>query len=55
MRKTKFSEMQSRKASERKRLRELEHENGLLKVLYADLLQKFSSMKEGLTRSAGFC
>jgi hypothetical protein len=55
MRKTKFSEMQSRKASERKRLRELEYENGLLKVLYADLLQKFSSMKEGLTRSAGVC
>ncbi|UVT17130.1 MAG: hypothetical protein H8K04_06150 [Nitrospira sp.] len=47
MRKTKFFEMQSRKVSERKRLRELEHENGLLKVLYADLLQKFSAMGEG--------
>ena len=38
-----------------KRLRELEHENGLLKILYADLLQKFSSMKDGLTRSARVC
>lgn len=55
MRKTRFFEMQSRKVSERKRLRELEHENGLLKVLYADLLQKFSAMKDGLTRSAGVC
>ena len=55
MPKTKFFEIQNRKASERKRLRELEHENGLLKLLYADLLQKFSLMKEGLTRSAGVC
>ncbi len=55
MQKAKPSEMRSRKASERKRLRELEQENGLLKVLYADLLQKFSLMKEGLTRSAGVC
>ena len=38
-----------------KRLRELEQENGLLKLLYADLLQKFSSMKDGLTRSARAC
>jgi|GEM_PF-2115760 len=55
MRKTKFFETQSRKVSEIKRLRELEQENGLLKLLYADLLQKFSSMKESLTRSAGVC
>ncbi len=55
MRKTKFFETQSRKASEMKRLRELEQENGLLKLLYTDLLQKFSSMKEGLTRSARAC
>jgi hypothetical protein len=38
-----------------KRLRKLEQENGLLKLLYADLLQKFSSMKDGLTRSARVC
>lgn len=55
MRKTKFFEMQNRKASEMKRLRELEKENSLLKLLYADLLQKFSEMKDGLTRSTGVC
>ena len=55
MRKTKFSEMRSLKSSEVKRLRELEHENGLLKLLYAVLLQKFSAMKDGLTGSAGVC
>ena len=38
-----------------KRLRKLEQENGLLKLLYSDLLQKFSSMKDGLTRSARVC
>ena len=55
MRKTKFLEMQSRKADEMKRLRKLEQENGLLKLLYTDLLQKFSLMKDGLTRSARAC
>lgn len=55
MRKTTFSDTQGRKAPAMKRLRELEHENGLLKILYADLLQKFSSMKDGLTRSARVC
>ncbi len=38
-----------------KRLRKLEQENGLLKLLYTDLLQKFSAMKDGLTRNAGLC
>ena len=38
-----------------KRLRELEQENGLLKLLYTDLLQKFSAMKDGLTGNAGLC
>jgi hypothetical protein len=38
-----------------KRLRKLEQENGLLKLLYTDLLQKFSSMKDDLTRSARAC
>jgi hypothetical protein len=37
------------------RLRKLEQENGLLKLLYTDLLQKFSAMKDGLTRNAGLC
>lgn len=43
------------RVSQVKRLRELEQENGLLKLLYADLLQKFSDMKDGLTRSAWPC
>jgi hypothetical protein len=55
MRKTTFFETQGRKVPTMKRLRELEHENCLLKLLYADLLQKFSSMKDGLTRSARVC
>ncbi|MEK6586532.1 MAG: hypothetical protein AABZ24_09300 [Nitrospirota bacterium] len=38
-----------------KRLRKLEQENGLLKLLYTDLLQKFLSMKDDLTRSARVC
>jgi hypothetical protein len=55
MRRSKLMETQALKSSEVKRLRELENENGLLKLLYADLLQKFSTMKEGLTRSARAC
>jgi hypothetical protein len=38
-----------------RRLRELEQENDLLKLLYTDLLQKFSAMKDGLTRSEMIC
>lgn len=55
MRKTTFFETQSRRAVEMKRLRELENENDLLKLLYADLLRKFSAMKDGFTRSARIC
>ncbi|CUS33189.1 hypothetical protein [Candidatus Nitrospira nitrificans] len=55
MRKATFLETQNRKAPTMKRLRELEHENGLLKLLYTDLLRKFSTMKDGLTRSARVC
>ncbi|MBH0201038.1 MAG: hypothetical protein HP496_01735 [Nitrospira sp.] len=55
MRKATFFETQGRKGLQMKRLRELERENGLLKLLYADLLQKFSSMKDGFTRSARSC
>jgi hypothetical protein len=55
MRKSKSIGTQALKSSEVKRLRELENENGRLKLLYADLLQKFSALKDGLTRSAGVC
>ncbi|MGE3487206.1 MAG: hypothetical protein AB7L09_21015 [Nitrospira sp.] len=43
------------KASDMKRLEELEQENSLLRILYADLLQKFSSMKDSLVRQARLC
>ncbi len=46
---------QALKASDMKRLKELEQENSLLRILYADLLQKFSSMKDGLVRHARLC
>ena len=52
MRKTKFFETQTRKAHGLKRLRELEQENDLLKLLYVDLLQKSVAMKEGVGKNA---
>ncbi|NJL17383.1 MAG: hypothetical protein HC938_09475 [Nitrospira sp.] len=52
---TKFIEMQNQKAFESKRLRKLEQENDLLKLLYADLLQKFSAMKDGFVRRSRVC
>lgn len=52
MRKTKFFETQNRRTHGMKRLRELEQENGLLKLLYVDLLQKSVAMKEGAGKSA---
>ena len=55
MRRSLSKESQGSRKSELKRLKELEQENGLLKFLYEDLMQKFSAMKEGLTRSAGAC
>ena len=55
MRKSKLIEAQVMNSSDARRLRELEHENDLLKLLYTDLLQKFSAMKEGLARHAGVC
>lgn len=55
MRKMKFIEMQNQKAFESKRLRKLEQENDLLKLLYADLLQKFSAMKDGFVRRTRVC
>ena len=53
MHRSRLIKTQALKSSEAKRLRELEHENGLLKLLYTDLLQKFSAMKDGLIRSEG--
>lgn len=43
------------RVSQVKRLKELQQENDFLKLLYSDLLQKFSAMKDGLTRSAWPC
>jgi hypothetical protein len=55
MRKSQLIEAQVMNSSDARRLRELEHENDLLKLLYTDLLQKFSALKDGLTGSAGLC
>lgn len=52
MRRSPSNGNQAMKASDIKRLEELEQENSLLRILYADLLQKFSSMKDGLVRHA---
>lgn len=50
MRKTKFFEMQNPKASELKRLKALENENDLLKLLYVDLLQKSVAIKDRMDK-----
>lgn len=55
MRKSKLIQAQVMNSCEMKRLRELEQENGLLKLLYTDLLQKFSALKDGLIQSEGVC
>ncbi|MDF0673340.1 MAG: hypothetical protein P0120_03205 [Nitrospira sp.] len=55
MRGSKWIGAQSMKPPEVKRLGELENESGLLKLPYADLLQKFLAMKDSLTRSARAC
>lgn len=55
MRQSTFNKGQVVRVSRAKRLKRLEQENGLLKLLYADLLQKFSAMKDGFTRSAWPC
>ncbi len=52
MRKTKFFEMRNPKTPEVKRLRELEQENDLLKLLYVDLLQKSMAIRDGIGKNA---
>lgn len=46
MRKTRLFHQHALNVSEAKRLRELEHENDLLKLLYVDLLQKSVALQE---------
>ncbi|MDH4083828.1 MAG: hypothetical protein OEV99_09185 [Nitrospira sp.] len=55
MRRSTSNENQAMNRLDVKRLRELEQENDLLKLLYTDLLQKFSAMKDGLVRGARAC
>lgn len=55
MRRSLFKGSEGRRKAEMKRLKELERENSLLKLLYADLIEKFARMKEGLTRTARAC
>jgi len=50
-----FTRSQGVRVSQVKRLKELQQENDFLKLLYSDLLLKFSAMKDGLTRRAGVC
>lgn len=55
MRRLQSIDQQGTKPFDVKRLRELEQENSLLKLLYTDLLQKFSALKDGVVRSEGVC
>lgn len=55
MRSSKCIEADSVKASDAKRLRELQYENDLLKLLYTDLLAKTASMKAGIARGMRDC
>lgn len=55
MRRLQSIDQQGPKSFDVKRLRELEQENSLLKLLYTDLLQKFSALKDGVVRSEGIC
>ena len=50
MRKLKCSQPQGRKESAVNRIRQLERENGFLKLLYTDLLVKTAALKDGLAR-----
>lgn len=53
MRRSKPIDKQGSRTLDVKRLTELEYENSLLKLLYTDLLQKFSALKDGFIRSGG--
>ncbi len=55
MRRSKFIAMQGLTALDVKRLKQLEQENDLLKLLYVDLLQKTAAMKDGFVRSVRVC
>jgi hypothetical protein len=56
MRSSKPLDSQSVKVSDEKRLRELQYENDLLKLLYTDLLVKTAALKDGLaTRRVRVC
>lgn len=55
MRRLKCTEPQKAKASTASRLRQLERENGFLKLLYTDLLVKTAALKDGLARGVRVC
>jgi len=55
MRSSKCIETESVKASDAKRLRELQSENDLLKLLYTDLLAKTVVIRGGLARGMRDC
>jgi len=55
MRTLKFIETECVQASDAKRLRELQNENDLLKLLYTDLLAKTVVIRGGLARGMRDC
>jgi len=55
MRSLRLIETQDLKASDEKRLRELQSENDLLKLLYTDLLAKTVVIRGGLARGMRDC
>lgn len=55
MRTLKLIETETVKASDAKRIRELQDENDLLKLLYTDLLAKTVVLRGGLARGVRDC
>lgn len=55
MRSSKCIETQALKTSDVKRIRELQYENDLLKLLYTDLLAKAVVIRGGLARGVREC
>ena len=55
MRTSKFIETRSPKTPHVKRLRELQYENDLLKLLYTDLLAKTAVLKDSFVRGVWEC
>ena len=55
MRTSRFIDTRSLKTQHMKRLRELQYENDLLKLLYTDLLAKTAVLKDSFVRGVREC